>query len=350
MEKTAVIILGMHRSGTSAVAGVLDHLGISFGSSLMPPAVDNEKGYFENIDVYRIHEAVLAALGSTWDSVFPLPTEWWRSAELTPCKEQLRQFIVQEFSDRAVFAVKDPRLSRLLPMWRDILDDLGIRCRFILPIRHPVEVALSLAKRNGFSLEKGALIWADHNLEAERLTRHDPRLIVSYHAFLEKPERLIRIVTDQWRLGASPDATTMAEVRDFLEPALQHHRIEPAKQDRRLINFMFKLYRSLLDLSDWTDGLPSARAELDELAAELASMRDFFYTRDLRNDLTNASTAARKLDDLRERLQKSEDRLKNMEQQLLAAEQTIRLMEESWSWKLTETLRVANARLRALIR
>lgn len=284
MGKKLIIILGMHRSGTSAVAGALSLLGVDFGRHLMPAAFDNEKGYFENLDVYNVNEAVLSLLGSSWDSVLTLPPEWWRSGELAFYKQHIREIILREFDNGDVFAVKDPRLSRLFPLWQEVLDDLHMDYRFILPVRHPLEVALSLVKRNNFTVEKGALLWTEYNIEAERHTRAHQRIIMSYSEFLERPEDFLQALAGKFSIGDSQRVReAMPAVRGFLEPALRHHRVDASGKDARLPGFVFAVHRLLTDLSSDTKGAPSSVRSIDEIAAEFTRLLNFPAPGDLRN-------------------------------------------------------------------
>ena len=284
MGKKIIIILGMHRSGTSAVAGALSLLGVDFGRHLMPAAFDNEKGYFENLDVYNVNEAVLSSLGSSWDSVLTLPPEWWRSGELAFYKQHIREIILREFDNGDVFAVKDPRLSRLFPLWQGVLDDLHMDYRFILPVRHPLEVALSLVKRNNFTVEKGALLWTEYNIEAERHTRAYQRIIMSYSEFLERPEDFLQALAGKFSIGDSQRVReVMPAVRGFLEPALRHHRVDVSRKDARLPNFVFTLHGLLADLSSGTGGTSSSVRAMDEIAAEFTRMLNSPTPGDLQN-------------------------------------------------------------------
>jgi len=284
MNKKAVLILGMHRSGTSAVAGTLSRLGVDFGHNLMPATLDNEKGYFENMAVFKVNDAILASLGASWDSVLSLPSQWWRSDELDPFKRQIREIIHREFNAGGVFAVKDPRLSRLFPLWQEVLDGLSIEYQFIFPVRNPFEVALSLVKRNNFSVEKGGLLWMEYNLEAERHTRAYQRIIVSYDDFLDRPENFIQTLAGKLKISDSQHVReTMPAIREFLEPALRHHRVDAGSKDTRLPGFVYALHRLLVDLSFDAEGTPSSVNAIDEMAAEFTRMLRFFYPPDLTN-------------------------------------------------------------------
>ncbi|KQC09757.1 MAG: hypothetical protein APR62_13385 [Smithella sp. SDB] len=319
MKQKAIVILGMHRSGTSAFAGVLSMLGINFGSNLMPPAFDNEKGYFENIDIYNVNETILSSLGSSWDSLFALPSQWWLNTNLNIYKDEIRDILRQEFESSEIFGVKDPRLSWLFPLWREILDSLNIEYHIIIPVRNPLEVAMSLAKRNNFSLEKGTLLWTSYNLEAEQQTRKYPRLILSYNKLLECPKDVVKFIADKLKINYPWDSlTAMSDIDNFLEPTLRHHDFNFAIEEKRLLNYIFKLYKSLLDLSGFHDiALPSTHA-IDDLAAEFINMRNYFYTFELQDEMKNTL---------------------KMKKQLEQIQQKIHSMENSFSWKITAPLR-----------
>jgi hypothetical protein len=64
--RTCVIVLGMHRSGTSVLTGTLGLLGAALPTDLVEAAPSNPKGHFESRSVYNIHERLLAALGTAW--------------------------------------------------------------------------------------------------------------------------------------------------------------------------------------------------------------------------------------------------------------------------------------------
>lgn len=80
-KRRAIIVLGMHRGGTSALTGALGMLGMRLPDSLMPPTTDNPKGYFESVQIYAIHERLLAAAGTSWSGIEGLPADWFHSAQ-----------------------------------------------------------------------------------------------------------------------------------------------------------------------------------------------------------------------------------------------------------------------------
>src|SRR6185312_12242151 len=75
----AILVLGMHRSGTSAVTRVLNLLGADLGSRLVAPAADNPAGFWEHADAVKINDDLLQALGRTWYDMRDMPANWLES-------------------------------------------------------------------------------------------------------------------------------------------------------------------------------------------------------------------------------------------------------------------------------
>src|SRR4051794_40170713 len=153
-RRRAMVTLGMHRSGTSAVAGTLAQAGVTFGNQLMPPADENAKGFWEHLEIVRLHDQLLAKLGSSWDDERPLPAGWEQRRESIALQSSLAAIVERDFADTPIFGLKDPRLSRLLPLWLPIFKRLEIQPHFLLVVRHPWEVGQSLLRRNSFSPSK----------------------------------------------------------------------------------------------------------------------------------------------------------------------------------------------------
>src|SRR5271166_6443184 len=110
-----LIVLGMHRSGTSALAGTLHHLGVGLGARMMQASPDNPRGYWEHSDVVAINHGVMAELGRAWDDLRPLPAGWAHSEAALRAGRKLSTVLTRDFSEAPLWGLKDPRLCRLLP-------------------------------------------------------------------------------------------------------------------------------------------------------------------------------------------------------------------------------------------
>lgn len=227
-ERRAVFVLGMHRSGTSAVTRVLNLLGVELGQGLMAASPDNERGYWEHLAIVQEHDQLLEALGSSWDDVRALPADWMKSPVAVGAAHRLRAIVEREFNAAPLWGLKDPRLCRLLPLWLPLLRSMRITPHFVLVLRHPAEVAASLAKRDRKSRAAAALLWLRHMLEAERATRGLPRTIVNFADLIENPRNWsaeFRRVAAECGLEWSNDYQAVdAAVGAFLSPNLRHHQ------------------------------------------------------------------------------------------------------------------------------
>lgn len=226
MNRRIVLVLGMHRSGTSAMAGVLNLLGAEMPGELLPAAEDNnQKGFFETKELYHFHEAVLAEAGSSWESPIPVQSSYFESGQGQRRRAELADMLRREYAPHHLTAVKDPRMCRLLPLWMPALNDALIQPVAVLPLRHPLEVARSLESRNEFGLSKGLLLWLQHVLAAERGTREIPRVFVHYDELLTDwravVDRIDRVLDLDFAGSAVPE-----RVAEFLGPELRHYTAE----------------------------------------------------------------------------------------------------------------------------
>jgi hypothetical protein len=224
-NRRMILVLGMHRSGTSAVAGALSHLGVDFSERLIDPAEDNPKGFFEHADIWQQDQKILESLGSQWDDPLPLPEGWQDSAAVGEAYPQLQAVLQRDFGRSMLAGIKDPRMCRLMPPWRGWLAREGFSPHIVLVVRRPVEVIASLAKRDDLPADQVAWIWLRHVLEAEAATRGLPRVVVRYeqllHDWRREATRMAAALQVAWPRTA--DAAGPA-IDAFLEPTLRHYR------------------------------------------------------------------------------------------------------------------------------
>ncbi len=228
-----IFVLGMHRSGTSAFTGLLCRFGVVPGLDLLPANYSNPKGFFESKAVVDINNAILKALGSSWDDMNALPMDW----QIHPAIQALRIDIAALFSSLAVAAtplvIKDPRLSKTLPLWLGVLRDFGVQPVVVICVREPSAVAQSEKMMKGFPLIKSLLLYLDYNLQAERNSRDIPRAIVTYSDLLADWEAVLRKVDRELGLGL-PLEVAGWEKRgaDFISPELDRSKPENGEFER----------------------------------------------------------------------------------------------------------------------
>jgi hypothetical protein len=220
-----VCLLGMHRSGTSLIAGVLRQLGVDLGpdEEFLPPDSNNQSGYFELADLVEINDEILAYYGGSWDALPELPPGWEQSDQLSPIRDRARRALGRRFSASSEWGWKDPRTCITLPFWQRLVSGL----RYVICLRNPVDIAHSLRSREGEErrLEEHVLAWLQHTASALVYTADRPRILVRYERFLDDPEhevrRLARFVGREDRLS-EPDL--MARIVEFADPGLAHAR------------------------------------------------------------------------------------------------------------------------------
>lgn len=222
---SVLLIIGMHRSGTSATTGALQQLGVALGPKLYRGhAHINAKGYFEHSDIADTNEEILLAMGSSWDDITPRPPSWLHSEITAHHRAKLSRFVRRDFSSGQLWALKDPRIARLLPMWKELLASHAFTPAYLFSVRAPSSVSGSLERRDGFSREKSMLLWLLHYLEAERDSRGQGRVFVDYDFFLDHPVAELRRVENN--LGISfPRAPESCEKQlgSFLSKDLRTH-------------------------------------------------------------------------------------------------------------------------------
>jgi GT2 family glycosyltransferase len=192
-----ILVLGMHRSGTSLLGGLLQALGVELPGPLIAADHHNPEGYFEWKEVVHLQEQLLIDLDRWWPSaqgVLPLPEGWQHHPATLAVRRQLRTLLLEERPHRhGPWAIKDPRTSRLLPLWLDLAAELGIPLRLLLAVRDPAEVACSLIRRDGptcgMDLARAQQLWWRHNLEPLHAAPADlPLAVVDFGAWFSDPE------------------------------------------------------------------------------------------------------------------------------------------------------------------
>lgn len=215
MKQNCIIVLGMHRSGTSAMAGICAKLGAYAGENLLAGSVENERGFWENNDIIAAHDTMFERQNSAWDS----PQLLEHSPDFSP----VSSIVDGIFGDYPLWLIKDPRMCRFMPQWLALLAQKNVSPHIIIMVRSPASVAASLVKRDGFSEEKSLTLWLLHMLEAERNTRSANRIFIDYDDLLEQSERVFNKVSSALSLGW--DYTqNQAAIKSFLTKTLRHEQ------------------------------------------------------------------------------------------------------------------------------
>jgi len=273
-----LVVVGMHRSGTSATTGALQCLGVSLGARLYAgQAGINPKGYFEHSDIADANDEALLSIGSGWDDILPRPDGWWLDPSLAPHGERLRGIVGREIDKAPLFAVKDPRVCRLLAWWHTWLQADGVAPVYLFVVRAPAQVCGSLQRRDGFSAAKSQLLWLHHYLEAERATRGRTRAFLDFSRFLADPVAEFARVQDTlgFAFPRSPGAAS-ADLRGFISADLRHHAGDGAGDRSPYADLAARLDAALRGAAQPGGQLDTTEVDAidDALQARLATLPD----------------------------------------------------------------------------
>jgi hypothetical protein len=233
-ERLGLLVVGMHRSGTSAATRIISLLGPELPSNLMPASAEfNAAGFWESRDVVALNEKLLAAAHSAWDDVLPIDPAGLPAAAAASFQEEAGNILRADFGGCEWFVLKDPRIGRLLGPWLAAVRGVGARPLVVLPVRHPSEVAASLKRREGFSEDKSFYLWLRHHVDVLRSARSEARAVMIYDELMSdwrgSVQRLAQDLGIRW---PRPAEDVAAQADGFLDPALRHHqlRAEPVPQ------------------------------------------------------------------------------------------------------------------------
>ena len=149
--KRMTIVLGMHRSGTSALTGLLGNLGISGPNDSLGATENNLLGYWESKSLVTLSDSFLSEQNSHWSQLFYWPSCWWKSSAALTWISSYWDQVHNVFDIDKHFVLKDPRLCILLEGMLPLLQDSHLQIDFLLILRQPVEVIVSLCRAEKIS-------------------------------------------------------------------------------------------------------------------------------------------------------------------------------------------------------
>ena len=358
-----LIVLGMHRSGTSAVTRLLNMAGAYFGPEGVATTANDEnpKGFWERRDLRRICDGLLHAAGH----------DWWKVADLDPraigtdsAAAQLAAFdeLLAGLEAHRPWVLKEPRLCLLLSVLRPALE---------VPVcihvsREPVEVASSVAARNGFPLPVAVALWERYTLHSLAASADLPRYHVRHAEVLADPvgtlAGLLDWLDDQGVRGLRRPSER--EITAFVDPGLHRQRSDADRRDE-LLNGRQAALAGAIDAGTlfdehWATREPSVGGTEVLRAFEQARARDVELgqmadqIRLLEKEAVDAEAeAGARIEALRETLTAEvEQAARDAEGlELVAgdgvrrAERSLRALEASTLWRTTEQLMFLRQRL-----
>lgn len=223
MKKRIIVVLGMHRSGTSALTKGLEALGICLGDRLIGADKNNKKGYFEDKDIVAINNELLTALKTDWQSIKNISQDELLSLVKKPIFAEAEQLLTEKLSNTSVLGVKDPRMPRLLPFWKALFVKLDIVPSYIIAYRNPASVVESLLKRDKLIPVKSYYLWLQHMIPSVLDTEDASRLVIDYDRLLADPKQQLNRIEQAFNLKTIVNRAAIdTYANEFLDPSLRH--------------------------------------------------------------------------------------------------------------------------------
>lgn len=368
LNKKIIVVLGMHRSGTSVFTRSLKALDVDLGNNLMQPIASvNSKGFFEDLDIYQFNEYLLNKLACVWSSCL-IPQE--NQLEILDNQTDIDtaiELLKNKLQNIQVFGFKDPRVSVLLPFWQKIFKLCNINVSYLIAIRNPLSVALSLQKRDQFSIKKGLFLWFEYILSSVQKTQNLNRVLVHYEELMSQPIETINTIAQKFNLPINNQELDKF-TNDFLDDNLQHNHLTPEdlKSHACCVQSVYKFYKYLLSVNqpnnlfkfDLDNIINLFKIEInpyiDELKfQDILAMKINEISRikislisevsNLENErikLINLTEDHRKIIELgNKEIHDLHERIKSNATHISLLESNLRNMETSLSWRLTQPLR-----------
>jgi len=334
-KKKLVVVLGMHRSGTSVIARGLKVLGVELGDNLMSPAEDNPKGFWEDLDINTLNVEMLNFLNSDWHFLTPIQpqdVELLRSnGYLLRAVELLRE----KTNSIPVFGFKDPRLAKLLPLWKEVFANDQYETHYILTTRNPLSVCSSLAKRNNFEPEKGYLLWLEHVINSLTGTEGESCVLVDYDILMQSPNTELTKIAKEFNLRIDNQEIERFRLK-FLDNGLRHttYHLDDLSLDTDVPPLVREIYAKILDIARGKARIENKafRKNVEQWKLELSRLR----------------VAQVLADKLERKLAEHEQsrRLVELEQQVQVLSRQLAAVYASHSWQITAPVRALGAKLR----
>jgi len=221
----AVCILGMHRSGTSFVTRLLNFLGYYLGEEtdfLEPSQRVNPEGFWELKDILAINNRILWQLESSWDTVVPPPRGWEYSDAVSPAYSEILTLVREKFSKKPYWAWKDPRSGITFPLWKKAVSELHMDLRCVLIIRNPLDVAISLKRRECISIQKSLAMWLNQSLLTISALEGLPVSVIHYDNLITDWESELFRAVESLHLICENRDLLLQRVKTFLRRDLRH--------------------------------------------------------------------------------------------------------------------------------
>jgi len=294
-ENRIIIVLGMHRSGTSAITKSLELFGVGLGSDLHPAGFDNPSGFWEDRECIEINDTLLSHLGSAYDRLDLAWNEIVSDSEVKKLRDRAIQLVSRRLQENSgCWGFKDPRTCRLLSFWNEVFLALECNVDFVVAVRNPASVAASLLARNAIPVEKSYFLWLQHVLPSLSCIKDARRVVVDYDEFLANPYSQIARISAELKLPLPKQQSDLVKgfEKRFLKKRLRHTHFSAADLaiDNKVSGIVVATYSLLCRLAKDQGYLGdlAIQDEIEELNSRLKDVSPaFLYINALEDGRSN---------------------------------------------------------------
>ena len=293
-RRPIVLVLGMHRSGTSLCSHILSVLGVDMadkipGPGATSPQPDNPRGHWERWEIVEFHDRILSLFNRGYFTPFhdlPLPIAWWADPRVFRIRREIIKFL-QERMGEGLFGFKDPRTVRMMPIWHQILDELVLEPKIVFCLRNPAQVSRSLVARDGLDADDAEYRWFSYIADFFRYTSGHNICTIKYETWFDDPssnlQKLLSFLDLRWN---QTEFDLDLTISDIVDRGLRHDDLnyrEPAQP----------LVRSLYKLAICDDREAAAREQIQLIVSQFIGFQQLY--RPLQRALENAVAVAASL-------------------------------------------------------
>jgi hypothetical protein len=242
-RRPIVLVLGMHRSGTSLCSHILSALGMDMADEI-GVNLGNDRGHWERWEIVEFHDRILSLFNRDYAGRFhdfALPVAWWADPRVVQIRHEIVAFLEQRIGD-GYFGFKDPRTVRLMPVWHQILNELKLTPRIVLCLRNPAQIARSLNAREGLDREIGEYRWLVHMVDFFRYASNFDFCTVEYEEWFNNPsaniEKLQKFLDLSWQQSEADLALVLSGI---IDPGARHDDAAHREAGQPLVRTLYKL-------------------------------------------------------------------------------------------------------------
>jgi len=328
-KRQLIVVLGMHRSGTSAITRGLQVMGVELGDKLMPGIEgNNAKGFWEDIDINSLNNEMLKLLKKDWYSLIPIEQHDIEALNKAGYFLSAVELLSRKMADFLNFAFKDPRISKLLPFWKSVFSHCRLDVRYVVAIRNPISVAKSLLKRDKFDMRVSYLLWLGHVITIMSGTEGCKRVFVDYDRLMQSPEHDLYRVAECFGLEIDPIELENYK-QEFLDEGLRNtiYQLSDLLLEEDCPRLVYEVYAVLLDLAS-----EKFRIDATTLHNQVSNWAKEFNCLDSQSLLSL-------VDGMSKEIVERDEKIAERDREIAERDTKIKAIYNSHSWRLTRPLR-----------